>query len=133
MPEFARPDVSDQPFRPQIETVLDIPVPVSVNVTRRVDWRGHRKYVEWKRQAGMHLMANGQFRKAMKGIGRHELVIILDEAQCALDQDNPIKAAGDFLTAIGIIVDDAPKYRRRTVIEWGVAPAGCRLIVRPCE
>jgi hypothetical protein len=112
------------------ETELDIPVPPSVNRTRKVHWAGHREYVEWKKQAGWSLVENGQLRKAMKGIGRHELTIILNEDMCAKDQDNPIKAAGDFLVAMGIILDDSPKFRRRTIIEWGFAPAGCRLIVR---
>jgi len=123
--------MADAPFHCPPDTVLDVPVPPSVNRTRKVHWAGHRAYVAWKKQAGLHLIANHQFRKAVKNIGRHELVIILNEEKCALDQDNPIKAAGDFLKAIGIILDDSPKYRRRTIIEWGDAPDGCRLIVRP--
>lgn len=131
---FVPPDVSDAPFRPDLrETVLDVPVPPSVNEVRRVNWTGHRKYVAWKADAGKHLMANGQYRRAQKDIPRYELTIILNERLCRFDQDNPAKAASDFLKSINIIVDDAPQHCRRTVIEWGddeTAPEGCRLIIR---
>ncbi len=112
------------------DCTLDVPVPPSVNRTRRVDWRGHRQMVEWRRQAGLGLIELGQFRGRPQGIGRYELTITLDEAQCALDPDNTAKAAADFLKSINVITDDSPRYCRRIVIEWGVAPRGARLRVK---
>lgn len=137
MAEFARafegPSVAKQPFRPQIETVLDIPVPPSVNSTRRIDYRSVSAVNKWKKLADETLWANGQFRAAQKGIQRFELHILLDEKKCRLDQDNGVKALVDYLRRLGIIVNDSKKHWRRTVIEWGSAPEGCRVTIKPLE
>lgn len=125
-------DVSEPPFAVPADVVLDVPVPPSVNRTRKVHWSGHRKYEAWKKQAGLHLVVNGQFRKAARGLSRYELVITLDEAKCRLDPDNPIKAACDLLRSLEIITDDSPRQARRITIEWGDAPDGCRLRLWAC-
>lgn len=126
--------INDIPFSlppDAAEITLDIPVPVSVNSTRRVDYRGNRKYQAWKKQAGLHLIANGQYRIARKThINQYELTITLDEEQCKFDLDNCAKAAIDFLVSLEIIKDDSPKYLRRLIIKWGCAPDGCRVRVR---
>lgn len=113
-----------------IETVLDIPVPPSVNETRRVNWAAMPKYDAWKKSAGKILMANGQFKRAQKFTGPFELTIILNEATCDLDADNPVKAAVDFLRRIEIIRNDDKRYLRSFTVKWGDAPEGCRLILR---
>jgi Holliday junction resolvase RusA-like endonuclease len=128
---FDQPSFADPPFAIPADVVLDIPLPPSVNRTRKVDWIGHRKYTQWKRDAGMHLVANGQYRNAPRRLQQYELTITLDEQQCRLDPDNPVKAAIDLLRSLEIITDDTPKYARRIVIEWGKAVDGCRLTVRP--
>lgn len=113
------------------EIVLDVPPPPSVNRTRKVHWRGHQKYKAWKKAAGLHLVANGQFRPARRGIpNRYELTITLNEKICGMDPDNPVKAACDLLRSLEIIRDDSPWYARRIVIEWGDAPDGCRMTLR---
>lgn len=114
------------------EIVLDVPVPPSVNRTRKIHWAGHRKYEAWKKNASLHLIANGQYRAAKPGIkGLYELTITFNERLCKIDPDNPVKAAIDFLRSLELIIDDSPLYARKIVIEWGEAPAGCRLTVRP--
>jgi hypothetical protein len=30
-----------------------------------------------------------------------------------------------------VIEDDGPKFMRRVTVEWGIAPMGCRVVVRP--
>lgn len=124
--------VIDRPFAPPLEAVLDIPVPPSVNDTRKIDRASLRKVDRWKTQADRVLMASGQYREAKRNAmpGPFELTITLCEAKCALDADNPIKAAIDYLRRIELIRDDAPRYMRRLVIEWGHAPRGCRLHLR---
>jgi len=129
---FKGPKTSDVPFTPPIECTFDIPVPPSVNKIRRIDWNNHKAHKEWRKQAGFHLLENGQFRKRLQAVERYELTIILDEAQTKIDPDN-IKAISDFLKSINVIVDDAPKHARQILIKWGEAPAGCRLIVKPIE
>lgn len=113
------------------EIVLDVPPPPSVNRTRKVHWAGHRKYEAWKTAAGLHLVENGQFRKAKPGIkGQYELMITLNESMCKLDPDNAAKAVSDFLKSLELITDDNPTYARRIVIQWGEAPSGCRVTLR---
>jgi Holliday junction resolvase RusA-like endonuclease len=128
-----RVDVSEQPFRPAIETVLDLPVAPSVNETRKVHLAGLRKLAEWKRQAGMGLMANGQYRAALKDVPRFEIEIILNEKTCRLDADNVLKNTIDYLRELKLIVNDAPKNMRSLLVRWGEAPKGMRVIIRPCE
>lgn len=123
----------DRPFGCPLDVVLDVPVPPSVNRTRKIHWPGHRALEAWRKQAGLHLIANGQYRAAQKGIERYELVIVFDRKLCRRDPDNPIKAASDFLKSINIIKDDSPQFAEQITIKWGEAPAGCRLIVKPIE
>lgn len=120
----------DRPFACPPDTVLDIPVPPSVNRTRRINRAALPELNAWKKHADMMLMANGQFRKAERFAGPYEVTIILDEKQCKRDQDNIAKNAIDYVRALGIVRDDSPKYLRRTVIEWGTAPQGCRIILK---
>ncbi len=126
------PDVSDRPFALPADIVLDVPVPPSVNKTRRVDPAAAREVEEWKRQADMLLMASGQFRAATRAgpVDRFELTIILSEKKCRLDCDNPVKSAVDYLRRLELIKNDDKRYMRRLVVEWGEAPAGCRLVLR---
>ncbi len=125
--------MADAPFHCPPDTVLDVPVPPSVNRTRSVNWVGAREAKAWRERAGMMLMASGQYRRAQKQISRFEVKIVLCETLCRLDLDNTAKHAIDYLRHLGIITNDAPAQMRRVTIEWGLAPAGCRLIVRPCE
>lgn len=116
------------------EIVLDVPAPPSVNRTRKVHWRGHKKYVAWKKNAGLRLIENGQYRAARGGVlGKYELTVTLNEAMCPADPDNHLKAVGDFLKSLNFIVDDGPAYARRIVIEYGDVPDGCRITLRECS
>lgn len=124
------PSLADPPFACPPDWILDVPLPPSVNRTRKVHWAGHRKYEAWKKQAGWQLIANGQYRAAPRFLERYELTITLDEAKCRLDPDNAVKAISDLLRSLEIITDDAPRFARRIVIEWGTAPDGCRLTLR---
>lgn len=113
------------------EVVLDLPVPPSVNSSRRINYGYAPKVHKWKMAADALITASGQFQDAQKNIERFELHIVLDEKKCRLDQDNGIKALVDYLRRLNIIVNDSKKHWRRTVIEWGHAPTGCRVTVKP--
>ena len=45
------------------------------------------------------------------------------------DLDNRAKGVLDWLQSRSVIVDD--KYCERLLLEWGEAPTGCRVTVRP--
>lgn len=114
-------------------SILDVPIPPSVNRTRRVNWAGHAKLKEWHARADTLITASGQYRSAWRNIPRYEVSIILDEKRCRIDPDNAAKAAIDYLRRIEVIQDDNKKHARKITIEWGEAPEGCRLIVKPLE
>ena len=125
------PSYADPPFAVPADIVLDIPLPPSVNRTRKIDWKNWKSYKKWRSDTYFHLKANRQLDKAPRGIQQYELRITLDWLRCNQDPDNPIKAASDLLKVLGVITDDSPKFAKRITIEWGSAPDGCRLTLRP--
>lgn len=122
---------ADAPFHCPPDTVLDLPLPPSVNRLRRINWAAKPKLADWKRTADNLMRSSAEYKKSWKNIERFELDIILDEARCKIDPDNICKAACDYLKRIEIIQDDAPKNARQITIKFGRAPEGMRIIVRP--
>lgn len=123
-------DFADPPFACPPDTILDVPVPPSVNRTRRVNWAAKPIVDAWKREADGMVVASGQFRAARKMAGRYELTVILDEKKCRADPDNILKVAVDYLRRLKVIENDSPKFARRITVEWGIAPSGCRLVLK---
>lgn len=121
---------------PQIDIVLDLPAPISVNALRRVDWSSHVRSSEWKEQANNYvLMAKRRRENPVKlhKIERFELDIVFDESQTGIDLDNGVKGIIDYLCYVDLIAGDAPKHLRKLTVAWGVAPEGTRVTVRPCS
>lgn len=133
--ERNRADVSAPPFALPAEIVLDLPPPVSVNRSRKIDWEGHQRLKEWKRGADAYVFA-AKCREVnplrLERITRYHLEIILDDRLNELDADNSLKGLIDYLHRIGITRNDGKRNMRRLVVEWGIAPTGCRVVVRPC-
>lgn len=122
----------DRPFGCPLDTILDIPVPPSVNRTRRVNYAAMGKVKDWHASADAAIMASGQYRTAKqhrKADKPCEIKIILCEKLCKLDPDNPLKAAIDYLRRIELIKNDTGKHVRKITVEWGAAPRGCRIII----
>lgn len=116
--------------------VLDLPPPPSVNRTRQVNWAARSKVRAWTNVAdGYVLAAKGrQVRPlVLTKIPKFELTVILSEHHTRIDADNGLKALIDYLRRIELIEDDSYKHMRRLIVEWGIAPFGCRVIVRPVE
>lgn len=124
------PSTLDPPFLAPLECVLDLPVPPSVNTTRRFNGAGVRKLAKWKEHAGMRVMAGGGLRRLTKMPGKFEAILTLDEDTCRLDLDNAAKHAIDFARTLGLVQNDDKRFMRRVTIEWGKVPGGCRLILR---
>lgn len=123
-------DTSDPPFLPPADVVLELPAPLSVNRTRRIDWKSMAKADAWTRAADRLVYAAKRGR--LKGIsGPFEAIVTLSEQHTGIDLDNGIKAIIDYARRLELIVDDGPKYLRRLVVEWGHTPHGCRLTLRP--
>lgn len=127
--------MQDRPFAAPLDIELDLPVPPSVNKTRKVDWNGDARVKKWVKHADGEVTVSGQYRAAKsKAItGPYELTVILSESLCKSDPDNLMKVPIDYLRRLNLITDDSPKFARRIIVEWGHAPKGIRLILRPRE
>ncbi|TAL43806.1 MAG: hypothetical protein EPN91_05475 [Salinibacterium sp.] len=114
--------------------LLDLPAPISVNRMRRVDWKARKNALSWREMADKFLeaaMTRGEVQRAR--LARYELQITLSEQHCRIDADNGLKLLIDYLRYAEIVLDDSKKNLRRIVVEWGHAPAGCRVLIKPME
>lgn len=109
---------------------LDLPPPLSVNRTRKVDWAARRSVAAWVDQADRLVMSQGKLPNPL--MGRYEATVVLREGS-AKDCDNVVKGILDYARRIGLVADDSPTYLRRLTVEFGNAPEGCRLILRGVE
>jgi Holliday junction resolvase RusA-like endonuclease len=129
----AAPSMADAPFHCPPDIVLDLPMPISVN---RI-WRSHKagkghvsispEYQKWKKDADNLLMELGQLRGVKTIIGSFEVAVTVK--RCRGDLDNRLKGILDYLQSRTFIVDD--KFCERITMEWGDAPHGCRVTVKP--
>ena len=129
------PSYADPPFAVPTDAILDLPAPPSVNRTRRIDFSSLRAVNAWKNVADAYVLAaKGRAVRPLRlvKISRFELHIVMSEHHSKIDLDNGLKALIDYLRKIELIEDDSPKHMRRLVVEFGLAPMGCRVTVRPC-
>lgn len=117
------------------EITLDLPPPISVNRIWRAKKAGKKRvsispeYANWKIQADKLAMATGAFRGIKPIRGKFEALIVV--RRCPGDLDNFSKGLLDWLQSRAVIEND--KFCERLVVEWGDAPAGVRVVVRPWE
>lgn len=133
---MAVPSYSDPPFACPPDIVLDLPVPPSVNKLRKADWASFQLGREWMRGADAYVFAakcRHENPLKLDRIPRYELTVIVDEKQTGMDLDNCLKALIDYLVRVRIVENDAKKNLRRLIVEWGHAPHGVRVIVKPVE
>ena len=132
MPALDMPSMADAPFHAPPDIVLHLPPPVSVNKTRRIDWTGQQAVKNWKRLADQFVMV-AKSRKEVRfdRLDRYELHITLSEDHCELDTDNGLKLIIDYLRNRDITAGDAKGQLRKLLVEWGYAPAGVRVVVKP--
>lgn len=112
--------------------VIDLPMPPSVNRIWRANRAGPKKvsispeYAAWKQHADRMTLATAQFRGLRTITGPFEAKIVLQRQRG--DLDNRSKGILDWLQSRLVIEDD--KFCERLVMEWGEAPAGCRVTVK---
>lgn len=131
---LASPSMTDPPFAAPPDIVLDLPAPPSVNRTRRIDWSAVRQVKAWQNVANAYVLAaKGRANSPLKlaKVQRFELLVVMSENLSKIDLDNGLKALIDYLRRIELIEDDSPKHMRRLVVEFGLAPFGCRITVKP--
>ncbi len=112
--------------------VLDLPPPVSVNRLRKVYWPADKLAQDWRDQADRFLLvAKSRKEVQFDRLPEFELHIVMSEDHTKIDLDNGLKLLIDYLHQREIIANDAPKNLRRITVEWGRAPAGCRVTITP--
>lgn len=133
------PSMSDRPFGAPVDIELDLPPPPSTNRIWKRAKAGQRavftspEYKAWKRAADGAIASMAQLRGKKPIPAQFEAHIILCPRQNRIDLDNSCKCLLDYAVRCNLVVDDGPKYLRRLLVEWGEAPHGCRLILRPRE
>lgn len=106
---------------------LTLPAPLSVNRTRRIDWKTYPKVKAWLREAdGLFLMQKRSLPAPITG--PYEITITLRDGS-AIDADNTCKAIIDLVRRFGLVTDDDPEHMRRVVIQFGDVE-GCRVEIR---
>lgn len=110
---------------------LDLPMPPSVN---RI-WRAHKagkhrislspEYDRWKREADMLALSTGQLKDTQTILGPFEAHVVLKRVRG--DLDNRHKGLMDWLQSRAVIANDGNCVK--LTVEWGDAPAGCRVMV----
>jgi Holliday junction resolvase RusA-like endonuclease len=129
------PSYADAPFHAPVDIIIDLPTPISVNRIWRANRAGKKRvsispeYASWMRNADNLALSTGQFRGLKTIVGKFEAHIVLKRVRG--DLDNRAKGVLDWLQSRSVIVDD--KFCERLTLEWGEAPTGCRVTVRPCE
>lgn len=113
---------------PSFKISLDVPIPPSVNRTRRIDWRNHNAD-DFYLRADLYISAHGPKPAPVRKIlGAYELKIQVPESS-RLDLDNHCKALIDYLVKREFVGGDSKRYLRRLIIEWGSPSAVCRVTI----
>ena len=108
--------------------ILDLPAPLSVNRTRRLDRAALPRIEAWVRAADRLVMSQGRLPKRISG--PFSAVLTFPEGH-AVDLDNSPKLVIDYLRRLELIDNDDPKHMRRLTLEFGRAPEGCRVTIMP--
>jgi hypothetical protein len=106
---------------------LDLPRPISVNRSRKIDWANLKKHEEWRKLADAMLMQSRQHRQHAI-LGPYEARIILPQ-DIRTDLDNCAKCLLDYVVRLKLVRNDSPTYLRKITIEIGDAPKGCQVIL----
>ena len=109
---------------------LNLPIPPSVNRTRRIDWAGDKARREFYLRADLYITAHGPRPAPVRLItGRYELIIQIPESLSGIDLDNHCKCLIDYLVSREFIPDDSKPYLRRLIVEWGSPGPACRITI----
>jgi len=113
------------------DTVLDLTLPPSVNTTRRVDYWGHQKAENWRKDNDKRLMVNRQ-NKYETIVGAYEITIHIRRTTMRKDPDNILKCLLDYCVSRGAVSDDGPQHIESIHVLWADdLPEQCRVTIRP--
>lgn len=121
----------DRPFGCPADIVIDLPIPPSVNKSRRINWAARKDVTKWVEQCDALFMVRKHDLRKQAILGRYKITIIYDENKLRIDPDNGIKSLQDLMRRYALIVDDSKRFCRGISIEYGEAPEGARVVLQP--
>lgn len=107
---------------------LDLPLPLSVNRSRKIDWAAKRAHDNWVKLSNALVMRAGTRWHSILGPWEAHITISPISRQ---DLDNCIKVLVDYLVRIKVVTGDGPDYLKKLTIEFGAAPEGARVVLTP--
>jgi Holliday junction resolvase RusA-like endonuclease len=113
---------------------LNLPIPPSVNRTRRIDWAGDRARREFYLRADLYITAHGPRPAPVRRItGPYEIKIQIPASLTRMDLDNHCKCLIDYLVSREFVPDDSKRYLQRLivelVVEWTSPSPACRVTI----
>jgi len=97
---------------------LDLPIPPSVNRTKRVDWLGNKKRRQFYLHADLHITAYGPRPVPVRMI-TGPCVLIFEIPQASrVDLSNHCKVLEDYLVSRQFIAGDDKRYVREIHMKW---------------
>jgi len=127
-----RVDAIDPLPADSVEITLDLPVPPSVNETRKINRAAMGKLSAWRKAADkLVIYQRMRDRQNFKFIpGAFEARIVVNSKQERRDLDNFCKSILDYIVSLRLVHDDRGAFLRRLVVEWGEAPEGVRVTLK---
>ena len=113
------------------DITLDLPLPPSVNKTRRINWASYGDYKRWQANADKTLMFHKQ-NKQHPITGAFEITIEIDYDTLRADPGNILKALEDYCVSRKFVPDDRKRFLKGICIKFvDHLPDGCRVTLRP--
>jgi|SRR5215469_8758582 len=113
------------------DIVLDLPLPPSVNKTRRINWATYNEYKRWTVKADKHLVFYKQNRQA--GIdGPYQILVEVGDTYLRGDLDNILKQLIDYCVSREFVGGDNKMRLREIRMKFVTAiPNACRVTIKP--
>jgi hypothetical protein len=123
-----------------MQITLDLPIPPSVNRIRRIDWANHADHKQWRLRTDLFISAHGpaEILRQLRSPDRHgpliagayEIRIQIPESLSGLDLGNHDKAILDYLVSREFVADDAKRYLRGLLVEYGSPTPACHVTIK---
>jgi Holliday junction resolvase RusA-like endonuclease len=105
---------------------LNLPPPLSVNKTRRIDRSAMPAIKAWKGQADALYLLQKRGLAGGTITGPFAATITISSS-LRTDLDNNLKILLDTVRSYGLVPDDSPKYLRRITVAFGPTEHGARV------
>jgi hypothetical protein len=113
---------------PTVHITLDLPIPPSVNRTRRVDWAGDKKRRQFYLHVDLHLTAYGPRPPPVRLVTGPCILSFEIPLTSRVDLSNHCKILEDYLVSREFIGGDDKRHVREIHMKWWNGDA-CRVTI----